>query len=78
MHCQLRRAAARLPAKSALLLELLVRPDDSPLRMNGSGMLILNAPWQFDAAMRPTLEALRRALGEPGASARVEWLRAPA
>ena len=55
-----------------------MRPDDSPLRMNGSGMLILNAPWQFDAAMRPTLEALRRALGEPGASARVEWLRAPA
>lgn len=70
-----RRAAAKLPAKSALLLELLVRPDDSPLRMNGSGMLILNAPWQFDAAMRPTLDALRRALGEPGASARVEWLR---
>lgn len=73
-----RRAAAKLPAKSALLLELLVRPDDSPLRMNGSGLLILNAPWQFDAAMRPTLDALRRALGEPGASARVEWLRAPA
>lgn len=73
-----RRAAAKLPAKSALRLELLVRPDDSPLRMNGSGLLILNAPWQFDAAMRPTLDALRRALGEPGASARVEWLRAPA
>ncbi len=73
-----RRAVAKLPAKSALLLELLVRPDDSPLRMNGSGMLILNAPWQFDAAMRPALDALRRALGEPGASARVEWLRAPA
>jgi 23S rRNA (adenine2030-N6)-methyltransferase len=73
-----RRVAARLPAKSALLLELLVRPDDSPLRMNGSGMLVLNPPWQFDAAMRPTLDALRRALGEAGASARVEWLRAPA
>ncbi len=70
-----RRAAAKLPARSALLLELLVRPDDSPLRMNGSGMLILNAPWQFDAAVRPTLDALRRALGEPGANARVEWLR---
>jgi 23S rRNA (adenine2030-N6)-methyltransferase len=73
-----RRVAARLPAKSALLLELLVRPDDSPLRMNGSGMLVLNPPWRFDAAMRPTLDALRRALGEAGASARVEWLRAPA
>lgn len=72
-----RRAAAKLPAKSALRLELLVRPDDSPLRMNGSGMLVLNAPWQFDAAMRPALDALRAALGEPGAADRVEWLRPP-
>jgi 23S rRNA (adenine2030-N6)-methyltransferase len=73
-----RRAASQLPAKSALLLELLVRPDDSPLRMNGSGLLILNAPWQFDAVMRPTLEALRIALGEPGASTQITWLKAPA
>ena len=72
------RKAAALDAKSALLLELLVRPDDSPLRMNGSGMLLLNAPWRFDAAMAPALDAIREALGEAGASARVEWLRAPA
>ena len=32
------REAATLPAKSALLVELLVRPDDSPLLMNGSGL----------------------------------------
>ena len=72
------RRAAALEAKSALLLELLVRADDSPLRMNGSGMLILNPPWQFDAAMRPALEAMRDALGEHGAKARTQWLRAPA
>lgn len=30
------REAAALPAKSVLQVELLVRPDDSPLRMNGS------------------------------------------
>ena len=72
------RRAAALEARSALLLELLVRPDDSPLRMNGSGMLLLNAPWQFDAAMRPALAALAASLGEAGADARVEWLRAPA
>ena len=72
------RVAASLEAKSALVLELLVRPDDSPLRMNGSGMLILNAPWQFDAAMRPAMAALQVALGEAGAASRVEWLRAPA
>ncbi|MFT4179244.1 MAG: 23S rRNA (adenine(2030)-N(6))-methyltransferase RlmJ [Thermomonas sp.] len=70
-----RRAAAALPAKSALALELLVRADDSPLRMNGSGMLLLNAPWQFDAVMHPALAAMRDALGEAGASARTDWLK---
>ena len=69
------RKAAALPAKSALVCELLVRPDDSPLRMNGSGLLILNAPWQFDDALAPSLRALQAALGEFGASSRLEWLR---
>ena len=73
-----RRRAAALDARSALSLELLVRPDDSPLRMNGSGMLVLNAPWRFDAAMRPALAALQGALGEPGARSGADWLRAPA
>jgi 23S rRNA (adenine2030-N6)-methyltransferase len=72
------RAAAALDARSALLCELLVRADDSPLRMNGSGLLILNAPWRFDETARAVAEALRDALGEAGASARTEWLRAPA
>ena len=71
------RRAAALEAKSALVLELLVRADDSPLRMNGSGMLLLNAPWQFDQSMRPAIDAMRDALGEAGAEARVEWLRQP-
>jgi 23S rRNA (adenine2030-N6)-methyltransferase len=71
------RSAATLRAKSVLLCELLVRPDDSPLRMNGSGLLILNAPWQFDRQLQASVTALRNALGEAGASSRVEWLRAP-
>ena len=71
-------AAAQLPAKSALLVELLVRPDDSPLRMNGSGLLVLNAPWRLDAVLAPAANGLRAALGEAGADARMEWLRAPA
>jgi 23S rRNA (adenine2030-N6)-methyltransferase len=69
------RSAATLQAKSVLLCELLVRPDDSPLRMNGSGLLILNAPWQFDLRLRASVSALRDALGESGTSARLEWLR---
>ncbi|HZW19388.1 MAG TPA: 23S rRNA (adenine(2030)-N(6))-methyltransferase RlmJ [Luteimonas sp.] len=71
------RKAARLPAKSALVAELLVRADDSPLRMNGSGLLLLNAPWKLDAALAPALRALQGALGEAGASTRLEWLRPP-
>ncbi len=71
------RKAANLPAKSALLCELLVRADDSPLRMNGSGLLILNAPWQFDRQLQASAATLSKALGEPGASSRLEWLRKP-
>jgi len=72
-----RRAAARLDAKSALLLELLVRPDDSPLRMNGSGMLLLNPPWQFDGILQPALLALQASLGDAGGISASTWLRTP-
>jgi 23S rRNA (adenine2030-N6)-methyltransferase len=69
------RKAAALPAQQALVAELLVRPDDTPLRMNGSGMLILNPPWKIDAEIASTLPSLTRALGETGASHRLEWLK---
>lgn len=76
LHPVYRRAAA-LPARSVLAAELLVRPDDSPLRMNGSGMLLLNAPWRFDDVLRSALPALAAHLGESGGSWRVQWLKAP-
>jgi len=76
LHPFLRKVPG-LPAKSALALELLVRPDDSPLRMNGSGMLLLNPPWQLDRALAPALAVLAERLGEAGASWRSEWLRPP-
>ncbi|RNF86378.1 23S rRNA (adenine(2030)-N(6))-methyltransferase RlmJ [Montanilutibacter psychrotolerans] len=70
------RRAATLPVKSSLLAELLVRADDSPLRMNGSGMLLLNPPFQIEQKLQPALNALAKVLGEgPGASARLEWLK---
>jgi 23S rRNA (adenine2030-N6)-methyltransferase len=71
------RDAAALPAKSALLVELLVRADDSPLRMNGSGLLLLNPPWQLEAALGPALDTLRTGLGEAGASSGLRWLAGP-
>ena len=63
------RAAGKLATKAgrALRIELLVRPDDSPLRMNGSGMLLLNPPWRIEAALAPALAQLHAALAEPNA-----------
>ncbi|WP_222565036.1 23S rRNA (adenine(2030)-N(6))-methyltransferase RlmJ [Novilysobacter antarcticus] len=69
------RRAATLPVKSSLLAELMIHPDDSPLRMNGSGMLIVNPPWQFDTTMREVLPLLQKALAGGDGSWRVEWLK---
>jgi 23S rRNA (adenine2030-N6)-methyltransferase len=69
------RKAEALPARSALLAELQIRPDDSPLRLNGSGMLILNPPWQFDQTLAPALPVLKKVLGEARATTRLEWLK---
>ncbi|HEY1034825.1 MAG TPA: 23S rRNA (adenine(2030)-N(6))-methyltransferase RlmJ, partial [Pseudoxanthomonas sp.] len=70
------RKMAALPSKGAFVAELQVRPDDSPLRLNGSGMLVINPPWQLDEALAPVLPVLAASLGETGASHRLEWLRA--
>jgi 23S rRNA (adenine2030-N6)-methyltransferase len=69
------RKAALLPCKSALVVELLIHPDDTPLRLNGSGLLILNPPWQLDTELAPVLPVLARLLGERHPSWRVEWLK---
>ena len=69
------RKVATLPAKSVLAVELLVRPDDSPLRMNGSGMLLVNPPWQIEKDIEPALKPLAHAMGEAGASWRLTWLK---
>jgi 23S rRNA (adenine2030-N6)-methyltransferase len=69
------RKAAALPVKSVLVAELQVRPDDSPLRLNGSGMLLVNPPWHFDQVLATALPVLKTHLGESGASTRLEWLK---
>ena len=70
------RKVASLPAKSAVTFELLVRPDDSPLRMNGSGMLLLNPPYRIEQSIEPALKPLARQMGEAGASWRTTWIGA--
>lgn len=69
------RKAATLPCKSVLRIELLVRPDDSQLQLNGSGMLVVNPPWTLAGELAPALPVLARLLGERDASSNIEWLK---
>lgn len=49
---ELYKQLQRLPAKEILLAELSVYPDDAPLSLNGSGMAIINPPWQLDTQLK--------------------------
>jgi 23S rRNA (adenine2030-N6)-methyltransferase len=61
--------------RKLLLVELSVRPQDSPLGLNGSGLIIANPPWQFDAEIRPALEEVHTLLDPMGAGGvQVRWL----
>ncbi|MEO7052759.1 MAG: 23S rRNA (adenine(2030)-N(6))-methyltransferase RlmJ [Rhodanobacter sp.] len=62
-------------AKRILRAELLLHPDDSPLRLNGSGMVVLNAPWNLDAVLREPLRTLASLLAqEQPATWKLDWL----
>lgn len=69
------RKITALPIKSAFVAEVLIRADDSALRLNGSGMLIINPPWHCDEAVQPVLPVLARLLGENDASSAFQWLK---
>ena len=61
--------------KKVLRAELFVRPKDSPLGLNGSGLLIVNPPWQFDIQLRALSNELVTILAASGTgSVRIDWL----
>ncbi len=63
-------------ARQVLAVELAVRPENSPLRLNGCGLALLNPPWRFDQTLAAALPALARLLGEDGQGGwRLQWLR---
>jgi 23S rRNA (adenine2030-N6)-methyltransferase len=76
------QAAANFIARMAttgirrqLLAELCVRPDDSPVGLNGAGMLLVNPPWQLDQQLVAALPWLHRRLAPPGQGRwNVDWL----
>jgi 23S rRNA (adenine2030-N6)-methyltransferase len=70
------RGLSHGPFEKVLAAELLVQPDDSPLRLNGCGMLIANPPWRLDATLAELLPVLHRVLAQTsGATHRLRWLR---
>jgi 23S rRNA (adenine2030-N6)-methyltransferase len=71
----LHRAVVAAGIRKTLILELSVRPADSPAGLIGSGLLVINPPWQMDDRMRIVLPALHQRLSPAGAgTTRVEWL----
>ncbi len=69
------RGLSRIGARRVLRAELLIHPDDSPLRLNGSGMAILNAPWKLDDILRDAMRAMARLLSKDRpAEWKLDWL----
>ncbi|ALG71479.1 lactate dehydrogenase [Azospirillum thiophilum] len=57
-----------------LIAELTWHPEDTHLRLNGSGLLIVNAPWRLDETLRAMLPALHAVLPTTGGGSAVSWL----
>ena len=69
------QALAQSGLRNLLLLELSVLPADSPVGLNGSGLLLANPPWQLDLKLADALQELHQLLAPAGAGeVRVQWL----
>ncbi len=63
LHRRLRNAGV----KRLLVAELCIHPDDSRAGLNGSGLVTINPPWQFDQDLRQAIPYLHSLLAEGGA-----------
>ncbi len=71
LHDAMRNSGIR----KVLCAELTKRPADQRSSLNGSGMLIINPPWQLETTLEPALAFLQQLLQERGnGSHRIEWL----
>lgn len=72
---RLQRRLRESGMRKLLLAELCVEADDGPAGMHGSGMLLVNPPWQLDAGLKALLPWLHRCLDGSGRGRwKVEWL----
>lgn len=49
-------------ARRVLIAELRLQADESPLRLNGAGMALINPPWRFADTLQANLPTLARLL----------------
>ena len=55
--------------------EVTIAGDSAPMKMKGSGLAVLNPPWQIDRVVAPLLPLLAELLAQaPGGSGRLRWL----
>jgi 23S rRNA (adenine2030-N6)-methyltransferase len=60
------RAVKEIVKQPILVTELSIYQEVSPLHLNGSGMLIINPPWQLDRQIQDFLPWLWKHLGAQG------------
>lgn len=69
---------AKLTERPVLTIENSIFPDELGNRLTGSGLLVINPPWQFDTQMQPVLDFLNDALKQDAAApSRTRWLNPP-
>ncbi|EWH09962.1 protein involved in catabolism of external DNA [Catenovulum agarivorans DS-2] len=75
---QLKNELAALPIDNLLAVELDVEAQQAEFGMYGSGMLIVNAPYQLDTLLEPITQQLASKLAQDAnAKAHIEWLIEP-
>lgn len=62
--------------RKVLCAELMLHPEDTAFRLNGSGMIVVNPPWRLDETLQALLPRLQAVLQEPESRGRtvVSWL----
>ena len=69
---------AKITERPVLTIENSILPEEPGNRLTGSGLLIINPPWQFDTLMQPVLNFVNDALKQDAsAPSRIRWLNPP-
>ncbi|MGV8843057.1 MAG: 23S rRNA (adenine(2030)-N(6))-methyltransferase RlmJ [Pseudomonas sp.] len=68
------QALEKSGAPTLLRVELYVHPADDAQRLNGSGLMIANAPWGLEEELQQLLPWLASTLGQTQGGWRTDWL----